>query len=173
MPYNQISDIVFDCQICRKNLKFNINDPTSYISVSEEEHLVGMILKTYEISHLSGSATHVNLVIVDNKGNLRGFSDYYTEGEVTPTPVPEIEFQILFEDQPRLKTSSTFEFFMIINLKEQWILDLISPKDMLPVKLAQSINQNLKLTYEKSIEKTALNKLDITVGKKTFQTLIL
>jgi hypothetical protein len=173
MSYNQISDIVFDCQICRKNIKFNVNNPSTYISVSDEEHLVGMILKTYEVSHVSGSATHVNLVIVDNKGNLRGFSDYYVEGEITPTPIPEIEFRMLFEDQPRLKTSSTFEFLMIINTKEQWIIDVISPKDMLPAKIAQSINQNIRLTYENSIEKTGLNKFDIKVGKKIFQTFVL
>ncbi|MHA2030219.1 MAG: hypothetical protein ACW99Q_12555, partial [Candidatus Kariarchaeaceae archaeon] len=118
-----------------------------------------------------GSANHVNLVIVDSKGNLRGFSDSYIDGHVsTPTA---IEFRLLFNDDHTLKISSTFEFFMIISLADQWIIDIVSPRDILPIKIAQSTVKNLKLSDDKLIEEGILTKLTMDVGKKTFQTFLI
>ncbi len=170
MSKDQVQDTTFDCKLCGQKIIFNVNDPTSYLSFADEKKFAGMTLSTYRVTHRSGQENHTNAVTVDHKGHWRGLVDAYVDYDIKKKAS---EFHFLYENNRALKISNTFEFLIIVNLSDGWVVDIVCPPRLLPLKISDSILQNLDFIESDLLEDSMLMKLDIAIGEKTFQTFLL
>ncbi len=69
-----------NCKICDKKIKFDPNNPETYIHKSESGNIMIGKLYTIRTGHPTDSgATHVNVVVIDEQGEYRAHKDYYEE----------------------------------------------------------------------------------------------
>jgi len=79
-----------NCRICDKKLNFDLNEPSSYIKKSESGNPMIGKLFTVRIGHPTDSGSiHINVVVVDEKGEYRAHKDYYEETK-TETGAPDL-----------------------------------------------------------------------------------
>ncbi|MFX1289557.1 MAG: tetratricopeptide repeat protein [Promethearchaeota archaeon] len=69
-----------NCKICDKKIHFNHVNPNTYIHKSESGNPMIGKLYTIRVGHSTESdSLHVNVVVVDEKGEYRAHKDYYEE----------------------------------------------------------------------------------------------
>ena len=69
-----------NCKICDKKINFNINNSNTYIHKSESGNTMIGKLYTIRVGHPTDSdSLHINVVVIDEKGEYRAHKDYYEE----------------------------------------------------------------------------------------------
>ncbi|KKN20568.1 hypothetical protein LCGC14_0934220 [marine sediment metagenome] len=68
------------CKICNVKIKFDQNNPDTYLYKTESGNaMIGKLL-TIRVSHKAGSESfHINVIVIDEKGEYRAHKDYYEE----------------------------------------------------------------------------------------------
>lgn len=69
----------FLCELCRKRMMIDIDDPSTYISKTEDKNVMFGELVTVKTVHQKGSALHYNVVVLDQNGKYRAHADSYIE----------------------------------------------------------------------------------------------
>ena len=82
------------CRICNAEISFDLNNPKTYLQKTESgNEMIGKLF-SIRIGHPSDSGSfHVNVVVVDEKGEYRAHKDYYEEESIEGTPDLWNEFQ--------------------------------------------------------------------------------
>ncbi len=82
------------CRICNAKISFDLNNPKTYLQKTESgNEMIGKLF-SIRIGHPSDSGSfHVNVVVVDEKGEYRAHKDYYEEESIEGTPDLWNEFQ--------------------------------------------------------------------------------
>jgi len=82
------------CRICNAKISFDLNNPKTYLQKTESGNAMIGKLFSIRIGHPSDSGSfHVNVVVVDEKGEYRAHKDYYEEESIEGTPDLWNEFQ--------------------------------------------------------------------------------
>ncbi len=69
-----------NCKICDKKITFNLINPNTYIHKSESGNTMIGKLYTIRVGHPTDSdSLHINVVVIDEKGEYRAHKDYYEE----------------------------------------------------------------------------------------------
>ena len=69
-----------NCKICDKRITFNLANPDTYIHKSESGNAMIGKLYTIRVGHSADSdSLHINVVVIDEKGEYRAHKDYYEE----------------------------------------------------------------------------------------------
>jgi hypothetical protein len=69
-----------NCKICNKIIRFDPNNPDTFLHKTESGNLMIGKLFTFRLSHPTDSGTtHINVVVVDDNGEYRAHKDYYEE----------------------------------------------------------------------------------------------
>jgi len=69
-----------NCKICDKKITFNLTNPNTYIHKSESGNAMIGKLYTIRVGHPTDSdSLHINVVVIDEKGEYRAHKDYYEE----------------------------------------------------------------------------------------------
>ncbi|OLS12894.1 MAG: hypothetical protein RBG13Loki_3471 [Promethearchaeota archaeon CR_4] len=155
----------FRCKLCNTNIRFSIDDTSTFLTKREHKEYFGMQLSTYQIAHVFKNEMHLNSVIVDENGVFQG----YIEGYPLPlskflidgiTPSQELTFRLLDETMIPLNSHRFINILYIINAETLQILDLICPPFLNIVEMA-------KLTHIKiqEIEKIYRNISECPIVK--------
>jgi len=82
------------CRICNAKISFDLNNPKTYLQKTESGNAMIGKLFSIRIGHSSDSGSfHVNVVVVDEKGEYRAHKDYYEEESIEGIPDLWNEFQ--------------------------------------------------------------------------------
>jgi hypothetical protein len=82
------------CRICNAKISFDQNNPKTYLRKTESGNAMIGKLFSIRIGHPSDSGSfHVNVVVVDEKGEYRAHKDYYEEESMEGVPELWNEFQ--------------------------------------------------------------------------------
>lgn len=165
----KIPDTTFDCKLCGVKVSFNVNDPSSFLAISDEKKFAGMTLSTYRVTHRVEGENHTNAVTVDHKGFWRGYVDAYVDYEVRKVS----SLHLFDETHEPLDSSVTFKFFIIFHLVEGWLIDVVCPPTLVPLRIGDNIVENLELIDTHLLEEGMLMKLDIAIGDRSFQTYLM
>lgn len=69
-----------NCKICNELIRFDPNNPNTYVHKTESGNLMIGRLFTFRLSHSTDSgSSHINVVVVDENGEYRAHKDYYEE----------------------------------------------------------------------------------------------
>ena len=129
-----------NCRICNAKISFDLNNPKTYLQKTESGNVMIGKLFSIRIGHSSDSGSfHVNVVVVDEKGEYRAHKDYYEEESIEGTPDLWNEFQrsiplelriylSLADNEDKKILSSSSEFFTDKKLSE-WYDYLTKLKD--------------------------------------------
>ncbi|MFX1461598.1 MAG: hypothetical protein ACFFBF_00945 [Promethearchaeota archaeon] len=102
-----------NCKICDKKIKFDPNNPKTYINKSESGNLMIGKLFTIRIGHQADSGkSHINVIVIDEQGAYRAHKDYYEEKESlegTPDLWNDLQHDIPTELRPYLALANSEE----------------------------------------------------------------
>ncbi|MFW9780960.1 MAG: hypothetical protein ACFFFB_01610 [Candidatus Heimdallarchaeota archaeon] len=71
------------CRLCNESISFNIEDKESYLHKSETGNPIIGKLYTIRVGHqYKRGLIHINVVVIDEKGEYRAHKDYYEEKEL-------------------------------------------------------------------------------------------
>ncbi|MHA1973711.1 MAG: hypothetical protein ACTSW1_11995 [Candidatus Hodarchaeales archaeon] len=162
----------FLCKLCGYEVKFDIEDPSTYMSKSEHDQFFGMQLTTFRVPHIHSSEIHINTILVDHKGFFRGHIDAYSEpiDQVTQN-FPRIVEKILRPAPSSLLEKPIFEhkFFeilLLIDRTELTYLDIILPRNLKPFNITEEILR--KLTDAERIYNELPIKMTLNIADKIF-----
>ncbi|MFX1593594.1 MAG: tetratricopeptide repeat protein [Promethearchaeota archaeon] len=69
-----------NCKICNEVIRFDPNNPNTYLHKTESGNLMIGKLFTIRLGHSTDSgSSHINVVVVDENGEYRAHKDYYEE----------------------------------------------------------------------------------------------
>ncbi|MFX0137816.1 MAG: tetratricopeptide repeat protein [Candidatus Hodarchaeota archaeon] len=69
-----------NCKICDEKINFDPNNPKTYINKSESGNpMIGKLFSIRVGHQAAANSLHVNVVVVDEKGEYRAHKDYYEE----------------------------------------------------------------------------------------------
>ncbi|MHA2364620.1 MAG: hypothetical protein ACXAC7_11740, partial [Candidatus Hodarchaeales archaeon] len=69
----------FVCEICRKQITVDLDDPGTFISKTEDHNVLFGQLITVRTVHQKGVDLHYNVVVLDHNGKYRAHADSYVE----------------------------------------------------------------------------------------------
>ena len=159
----------FTCLMCGAEIIFNINDEKSYLKKKANEKFFGKETHSYEVAHYSNDELHVNNVLVDNYGK---FQDYLTTYKVKLESYTHAEkksqrfFKLSNRDQKPLETHPFFKIFLIFNIFNNWLFELISPSHINAVELTNLLYSKMEETFK--VYASFPDYLKIPVAEKTF-----
>ena len=69
-----------NCKICNEIIRFDHNNPNSYLNKTESGNQMIGRLFTIRLGHNTDSgSSHINVVVIDENGEYRAHKDYYEE----------------------------------------------------------------------------------------------
>lgn len=163
---SEIHETSFECKLCNERVVFHINDPESYIALSDEKKFAGMVLGTYRVGHYAENEYHVNVVTVDHKGHWRAYVDSYVD--IGGVGKKNVLFSFGDSETKVLEPSEDLEFLAIVDTNEGWVFDIICSTSLLPVEIAKDIMKNFEAMDDEIIQEGILFNLDITIGLASF-----
>lgn len=120
----------FKCKVCGDPLKFDLRDPTSFISRSEHEDFFGMKLTTFRVAHDSANERHFNTIIVDHAGFFRGHRDAYKEPlEITRKSL-DGDYWVYHDESPTIEKTKNVALALLVNRKDRWVIDIVCPSNL-------------------------------------------
>ncbi|MFX1498074.1 MAG: hypothetical protein ACFFBH_11150 [Promethearchaeota archaeon] len=71
------------CKLCNEKISFNVQDKDTYLHKTESGNPMIGKLFTIRVGHQTrGGLFHINVVVIDEKGEYRAHKDYYEEKEI-------------------------------------------------------------------------------------------
>ncbi|MFX1476824.1 MAG: tetratricopeptide repeat protein [Promethearchaeota archaeon] len=133
------------CKICDKKVNFDLNNPDTYIHKSESGNSMIGKLYTIRIGHSNSLDTiHINVVVIDEKGEYRAHKDYYEEN------ISEKEDSSQWKDLKLHIPSELRSYLSLANKEEREILtSILDIQNKTVIEWYDSLS-NLKLNYPNS-----------------------
>ncbi len=69
----------FKCKLCNQVVSFDLSHPSTYLSKTESSDSRGSLYHVRVSHHSSSGVNHINVVVVDAKGEYRAHIDFYEE----------------------------------------------------------------------------------------------
>ncbi|MHA2030772.1 MAG: hypothetical protein ACW99Q_15420, partial [Candidatus Kariarchaeaceae archaeon] len=160
-----INKTKFNCKICNSEIAFSILDESSFQSKTEKTIFFGMRLVTYRVYHDVQSVRHHNAVLVDHEGVYRGHVDAYSENVEQKGPITSDDFWLITEEEP-IQSHSKFGIVIFFDYNEGWILDIISPFNILPIEITKTMLE--KLQEAASVYQRIPDQLTIPIADMVF-----
>ncbi|MGY5879242.1 MAG: hypothetical protein RTV31_03280 [Candidatus Thorarchaeota archaeon] len=120
----------FKCKVCGEPLKFDLTNPTAFISKSDHEDFFGMKLTTYRVAHDSKDERHYNTVIVDHAGFFRGHRDAYSEPLSGITPSIDRGYWVFHEESETIEQTDNVVLALLISRTDRWVIDAVCPNNL-------------------------------------------
>jgi hypothetical protein len=120
----------FKCRVCGEPLKFDLKDPTAFISKSDHEDFFGMKLTTYRVAHDTKDERHFNTVIVDHAGFFRGHRDAYKEPLVKTSPSLDGDYWVYHDESPAIERTKNVALSLLINRTDRWVIDIVCQSNL-------------------------------------------
>jgi hypothetical protein len=120
----------FKCRVCGEPIKFDMKDPTAFISKSEHEDFFGMKLTTYRVAHDTIDERHFNTIIVDHAGFFRGHRDAYTEPLDATRHTLDRNYWVFHEESSAIEKTENVQLALLISRKDRWVIDIVCPSTM-------------------------------------------
>ncbi len=125
----------FVCKVCGDIIRFNPEDPKTYLTKTQHEDFFGMRLVTYRVAHEVGKERHYNSIVVDDKNMFRGHRDAYSE-LIDEAALPSEWYWVFGEESPAVDTLTDIDMALLINRQDRWIVDIKCPKGLVVTELA-------------------------------------
>lgn len=161
----------FNCQLCNAKIKFRIDDENSYIEMISQNIFFGKEFFLYKVAHYYKNELHINNVFVDKTGRFydqlsssRLKIEEYDNKELGG---PQKFYRYSGLKQEALTEHSMFNLFMIFNIYEHWIYDLVSATSINTFKLTNLLYE--KIQEAKKIYSENQKNLKFSIADQDYQ----
>ncbi|MCH8908797.1 MAG: hypothetical protein IH840_17060 [Candidatus Heimdallarchaeota archaeon] len=163
-----ITETSFKCQLCETTISFHIEDSSTYLAKTDELKFAGMELATYRIGHEHDELYHVNVVTVDHRGHWRGHKDAYKED----VPKVKKELHLLNSNNIDRYKSQIFEFLILVDSLENWVFEVLSPDNIMPLSIAETVLETLSEIDDDLIEEGLRTNMELFLVDQNFKVSI-
>ena len=120
----------FKCKVCGEPLRFDIKNPSAFLSKSDHEDFFGMKLTTYRVAHDLKNERHFNTVIVDHAGFFRGHRDAYIEPLEGIAPAIDRNYWVFREESSPIERTRNVQLALLISRTDRWVVDIVCPSSL-------------------------------------------
>ncbi len=124
----------FVCKVCGEIIRFNPEDPKTYLSKTQHEDFFGMRLTTYRVAHEVGRERHYNSIVVDDRNMFRGHRDAYSE-IIGEEALPSEWYWVFGEESPAVDTLPEVNLALLVSRRDRWVVDIKCPKGLVVTEL--------------------------------------
>ncbi|MBY8983394.1 MAG: hypothetical protein KGD57_10615, partial [Candidatus Lokiarchaeota archaeon] len=170
-----IEETNFNCQLCNAKIKFRIDDDNSYLEMISRNIFFGKEFFLYKVAHYFSNELHINNIFVDKNGRYydqlsssKLKLEEYTNNELGTT---QKFYKYSGLDKETLKEHPIFNLFMIFNISDHWIYDLVSIPSINTIKLTSLLHE--KIQEAKNVYSEVERYLKISIADQEFHLRLL